>query len=518
MNFNEYNPYPSFQPGQAEAIARILELMDEGHKVIELNAPTAAGKSLDLFVLGRALTADKPVEEGGRAVYTTPLVALVNQLEFNEAFKAMPVLKGKRNYKCLLLSEVFDGFVSAEDCPYDNHKEAMQKSPGVCGQCPYRAAYNRFMARRFGATTLKRFQMGGTLSQECSYLFVDESKGLERALIDQATLKLPDEIDLDNLEQSLTIYLHELTIRSESISKEIYEAKQRENLAEAAKLMKQKNSVDRDISKVNKILAHIEHKSRFIIDKDRQFRLLEGKSEFERMIKGLDLVVLASGTPATDTVTDEPYQKVIIQHPIEVSRRLCYYWPIGEMNFKERDKTAPAMAAAIVELHKKYKKKTMVHCGSYIIANMLFDQIPPKDRKKVILQDRDAREDSKKAFLEAKGQAIFLSVAFEEGLDLKGPEYPLNIISKVPFENISDEFVKRRNEMDKWMRYNLYAATAMMQAAGRCTRSPSDFSETYILDKSWQGFYARNKGLFYDWFKASLRAYPPQKTFEEARP
>ena len=96
-DLQRYNPFPSFQPGQAEAITQILEHYKHGQKIVELNAPTAAGKSLDLFIVGRILSE----QFGVRVVYTTPLVALVNQLENEPAFKAMPVLKGKSNYRCI---------------------------------------------------------------------------------------------------------------------------------------------------------------------------------------------------------------------------------------------------------------------------------------------------------------------------------------------------------------------------------------------------------------------------------
>ena len=56
---DEHNPYGSFRPGQKEAITQILDRFDEGQKIVELNAPTASGKSLDLFVLGMCLSKDK---------------------------------------------------------------------------------------------------------------------------------------------------------------------------------------------------------------------------------------------------------------------------------------------------------------------------------------------------------------------------------------------------------------------------------------------------------------------------
>lgn len=48
-------------------------------------------------------------------------------------------------------------------------------------------------------------------------------------------------------------------------------------------------------------------------------------------------------------------------------------------------------------------------------------------------------------------------------------------------------------------------AVATMQAAGRTTRSINDYSQTFILDASWQGFFNRNKKLLQPWFIASLR-------------
>ena len=516
-DIQQYNPYPSFQPGQQEAVQQILELHDSGQKVIELNCPTAGGKSLDLYVLGRILTEEL---QAGRTVYTTPLVALVNQLENESAFSAMPVLKGKRNYPCPLLRKALGkDWYSADDCPYETWLEAIQ-DPGAisdgqggkaycpknfCHACPYQQARAKFMNRQFGATTLARYQVDPSIRNETTVLLVDESAGLEKTLIDRATLKMPDRVDLDDLVPSLTVYYHELEVQSDILAEQI---KASPSIDQKIKLTRDKNKVDREARKCAKVLGHLEKQHPYIIDKDRQFRLLDGRSEFQAMIEGLDLAVLASGTPATSIITDD-FRPVVIQHPIPVERRICHYWPVGSMAFKERQATAPRMAQAIADLHERFKKKTMVHCGAYVIARMLYENMPAKTRKLCILQRQDDREGCKEEFLGAK-QAIFLSVNFEEGLDLKGPDYPLNVIAKVPFENIGDEFIKARNERDNYKRYNMHAAVAVMQAAGRCTRSVSDFSETYILDSSWQGFFNRSKRLFQPWFVAALKKVPPE--------
>lgn len=500
IDLQKYNPFPSFQSGQAEAIAQILGHFENGQKVVELNAPTAAGKSLDLFVLGRILSE----KMGVRVVYTTPLVALVNQLENEPAFGAMPVLKGKRNYFCGPMSEVLGRDITADDCPYESWEDAIEDCSS-CAQCQYRIAYKKFMDSGFGATTLARYQMPGAVRDETVILLVDESAGLEKALIDRATLKIPDRINLNNLSENLRRYYHELEVEIEKLTREVSLEK---DLARKVALNQEKNKLGRESRKCVKVLAHIEKGHPYIIDRERKFRLLDGRSEFEDMIEGLQYVVLASGTPTTQILT-ENYKSVVIQHPIPVEHRTCYYDPVGSMNFKERQTTAPKMAQRINELHERFGKKTMVHCGAYVVAQMIYDSMPNKDI--CILQDQSDREGSKNKFLTTEGQAIFLSVNFEEGLDLKGPEYPLNIIAKLTFENIADEFIKARNERDNYKRYNLNTAVATMQAAGRCTRSVKDYSETYILDASWQGFFNRNKRLLQPWFIASLRIGNPEE-------
>ena len=55
INLQKYNVYPSFRPGQEKAITQMLKSWESGNKIINLNAPTAAGKTLDLYIFGKIL-------------------------------------------------------------------------------------------------------------------------------------------------------------------------------------------------------------------------------------------------------------------------------------------------------------------------------------------------------------------------------------------------------------------------------------------------------------------------------
>ena len=186
IDIDSFNPYPSFRPGQKEAIAQILDLHEKGHKIIELSAPTASGKSLDLYILGKMLTEN---QDGVFAVYSTPLVALVNQLKQTEVFHAMPTLKGKKNYLCPFLSRDDEEPYFADDCPFDAWETAIQASmeydhkdirETTCATCVYQQEKEAFMEARFGATTFARYMIDHNISDRASILLIDESSGLEK--------------------------------------------------------------------------------------------------------------------------------------------------------------------------------------------------------------------------------------------------------------------------------------------------------------------------------------------------
>ena len=166
------------------------------------------------------------------------------------------------------------------------------------------------------------------------------------------------------------------------------------------------------------------------------------------------------------------------------------------------------MGPKIAELHKKHHRSTIVHVNSYPIAdklgNVIYDEgvrcqwVNPKDREGSI-QDWMNADDS-----------ILMAVACEEGLDLAGPKYPLNIIAKVGFGFRGDmwmlESEKRDKPLPNYQHFeDVRVATAIQQAAGRTTRGPGDWSECYIMDASFEAFYRRNHNLFQPWFKEALR-------------
>jgi Rad3-related DNA helicase len=234
-----------------------------------------------------------------------------------------------------------------------------------------------------------------------------------------------------------------------------------------------------------------------------RFKVLDATVPFREMIRPLKVVILASGTPTTQLLAKpSEYKSIKMAHPIDKSRRMIYYKPIGKMNKDGREGTIPVMANEIAELHNFYGKNSIIHCASYDIAKA-FEKCLVGSVKNLVCQDQDTKQDDFDRWQQTD-DCLFLSVAMEQGIDLKGPRYPLNIIAKVNFPYLGDDWIQERNKLDNKMWYNITTALNVVQACGRTTRDPTDYSESWLLDASFGWFYNSHKKLFPNWFHEAL--------------
>jgi Rad3-related DNA helicase len=263
------------------------------------------------------------------------------------------------------------------------------------------------------------------------------------------------------------------------------------------------NQTTRLVAKCGRILKMAKDPNDYFIDRERNFKLLHGAYPFNLMASKVQLVIMSSGTPTTKLLTRN-FTRIEAPHPIPIGMRKVYYTPVGKMSRDNQDKTIPLMAARIMEIHRACPKNTLVHAHSF----GLIDKFRPyMKHRAVMFQEQGQREESLNKFLSSK-ESIWFSAAYAQGLSLMGSQFQRNIIAKVPYPGLG-EWVVKRNEsdvakigMDMW--YRMSTAVDIQQAAGRCTRSPTDYSETYILDSNFGYFFNQNKQFFEQWFKDAL--------------
>lgn len=168
----------------------------------------------------------------------------------------------------------------------------------------------------------------------------------------------------------------------------------------------------------------------------------------------------------------------------------------------------------------------IIHTGSYPRAKYLAEHMATKDR---LLRHRAASSWQTYGFSLAEAMREFRDRDPGEGLWLISPalttgyDFPddlcrVQIISKVPFPDTSSELVKARTQRDK--DYGMYLAMqTLVQAAGRSTRSETDWSEVFLLDDQIRWFLWKYEHFAPKWFVDAFResaVIPPAPQWEAA--
>lgn len=106
-------------------------------------------------------------------------------------------------------------------------------------------------------------------------------------------------------------------------------------------------------------------------------------------------------------------------------------------------------------------------------------------------------------FIHAGG--VLLGCGMATGVNLPGDLCRWNLIPRLQFPNISDEFVQKRRALaDGQTWYDFEALRHVMQATGRSTRHPADGSYTVILDPRIHSLIEKYRNLLPEWFLQSL--------------
>ncbi len=99
---------------------------------------------------------------------------------------------------------------------------------------------------------------------------------------------------------------------------------------------------------------------------------------------------------------------------------------------------------------------------------------------------------------------VLIGAGMSTGIDLPGDFCRWNLIPRLQFPNLSDSAVSRRLALHggkQW--YEFEALRHVMQATGRSTRSPEDWSATVILDPRFGKLFNKYYSSLPEWFRES---------------
>jgi Rad3-related DNA helicase len=190
-----------------------------------------------------------------------------------------------------------------------------------------------------------------------------------------------------------------------------------------------------------------------------------------------------------------------LDSPFPIANRPVFEVPVGSMGRKSIDATLPKMVATIKELLGHHiDEKGIIHCHTYKIAKYISDNI--KDDR-LLFHSSDDRVDALNFHIKSKEPTVLVSPSFTEGIDLTGKLSRFQIIIKLPFPFLGDNYVKEKmSRVGNW--YNWNTVKTIIQASGRSIRDYDDWCVSYILDSDWKWFYERNEKLMPVWWKKGL--------------
>lgn len=169
--------------------------------------------------------------------------------------------------------------------------------------------------------------------------------------------------------------------------------------------------------------------------------------------------------------------------------------PVCKMNYNEINNNLEKIKNAVEEIMNKHEnEKGVIHTGNSTISKYLQDNIKSN---RLLVRYGDVFNDTIiKEHIKSNKPTILVSSSLAEGVDLKDDLSRFQIIVKLPFLNLSDKRVAKKNQINnEW--YVVQMLKTLIQQCGRSTRNSNDYSVTYVLDSSFKWFI--NKYKFKGW-------------------
>ena len=514
MSILDYFP-EGFTPreSQVKALTEIEAKWDLSD-VLVLDMDVGTGKSHTLQTIAR-WRASK--DESSATL--TPRVSLQQQYKFT--FPDVVVLQGKGRYSC-------------KDKTFKNCLEKKEVTGDYCKGCNYACDRATAIESDNGVFSIHSYLM---LRSRKDNLLVDEAQSLYSIMSEQNTIKLwQHKVKYPNnmkeygdviiwLEKAIKLYEEEEKNLIEQISNlKAHGAKHSEMIAWITGL----KEIEQNIRKYKRVLKGIRHSPTdyFIEHVNEPYR---GKPHKALQIRPTTLegslgwlwpkpetkkVVLASGTLSEldlEKLGLDGLRVNWIHAPQAISTecRPIVLEFAGNMSYRYQDKSIPSIADKILELQARHPNtKGLVHT-TYAISAKLKKILCTKSG--IIWHDKTDKEDALQRFRKAPPGTIFIACGFSTGIDLSGPEFGYQILTKTPWPSKADKLIEYWYDRDfEWVAW--MAAREIIQACGRVNRYDGDQATTYIIDNNFGNPKKNRRG-----FLMQFKKYFPKEFMERIK-
>jgi hypothetical protein len=173
------------------------------------------------------------------------------------------------------------------------------------------------------------------------------------------------------------------------------------------------------------------------------------------------------------------------------------------ITYANKKETLPIVSAIAQKLCEHHiGEKGIIHSHSMEILEYV-RRAMGGDKRFLYREDDRTNEDLIKQHKLSSKDTVLVSPSMTHGVDLKGDLGKFQLIMKAPFSPLGDNRIKRKCKEDPQWYTNMMLST-LVQACGRCNRTASDESVTYILDATAWNTVMRNLNRLPEYFRQRL--------------
>lgn len=535
-DYKKYFPYKKSRDCQDEAIQFILDaFLKKDKKFAIIEAGTGVGKSAIGLTAAKythsALVQEEGYEPGSHFLTTQKILQDQYVQDFGPL--GMSSIKSSTNYSC----KSHRGSTCGEGLRLLKGVEKGSKVWNTCVfKCPYKRAKRNYIASSEGVTNFAYFlaetMYAGKILPR-NVLVIDEAHNTDIQLSKFIEVAITEKFCKEFL--GLAIPKSQNQIAAHAWIKDVYTPKVRskfehmesildkyvgmqDKIKEFSDVMRKYELLDKHLSKLRRFLDVYEDDNwiyNLVPADNRKSARIEFKPidvapfaddyifRYGKKVIMMSATILDKGAFCQSLGIDlEDAEFITMPSPFPLENRPIMAFPIGNMNYREIDRSLPKLAAAIKEILKNHKgEKGIIHAHSYKIASYIQKHVRST---RLIFHNSENREEMLKKHMRSKKSTVLVSPSMTEGVDLRDDNSRFQIICKIPYPYLGDELVKKRMKKWPWW-YPLQTAKSIVQSVGRSIRSEHDHAVTYILDSDWEPFYRRNKPLFPPGFTSCLK-------------
>jgi len=533
-------PHGSWWPYQREAVAATLAGFEQGRKVL-ISAPTGSGKTLIGSAVARV--------QGGTSMFLAHTIYLQRQ-QLRTLLQAATAT-GRANHVCLLPDPFGQELTAAEaPCPCQHAVEGgcgYYNQLFACADADEVVLNYAYAVRVCKAHGMKVTTIDPTTNQEVNLvlpnpfigrglLVCDEAHLLERSLIDADTIDvhrrtfdqlrvpLPGTTELGAWKEWAKTWVTPVANRVTGMLKSFraVEHPHRDDIREARRLQAAYSVLD-EVLQINP--QGVPYYVGRTLSGYQVRPLWAWETAHNLLFKyGRDVMIMSAtlGDPhlTTRLLGIEPDDWTLVEVPstFPLVNRPVFYWPVMKMKYGSTENEKLQQVHALAHLATKFPTSAgVVHCCSYTLGKFLFDNagLYPQLAGRLLFHGPQDREETFLDFETAPGNRVLITPAATTGVDWDFVGWQM--IPKVPFHDLSDDIVRLRYEyqteegepIGKRV-YLQEAALAIVQASGRCVRTPTSKGVTVITDGAfWTLFKFTSPRSFPGWFRDAVTWYKP---------